>query len=74
MKPKNIAKQGIVIEFKKVYEDEKPEDVLEGALNQIREKKYAAELEAAGVKDILKLAVAFQGKKLWVKQDQTSVM
>ncbi|MCP4112662.1 MAG: AAA family ATPase [Desulfobacteraceae bacterium] len=74
LKPKNIAKQGIVIEFKKVYEDEKPEDVLEDALNQIRDRKYAAELEAAGVKDILKLAVAFQGKKLWVKQDQTSVM
>ncbi|MCP4105678.1 MAG: AAA family ATPase [Desulfobacteraceae bacterium] len=68
LKPKNLSRQGIVIEFKKVYEGDTSENVLEEALKQIEEKKYAAELEAAGVKDILKLAVAFKGKELWVKQ------
>ncbi|MCP4113180.1 MAG: AAA family ATPase [Desulfobacteraceae bacterium] len=72
LKPKDAAKQGIIIEFKKVHENETPEDVLKSALEQIEEKKYAEELEASGVKNILKLAVAFQGKKLWVRQEQNS--
>ncbi|MCP4104091.1 MAG: AAA family ATPase [Desulfobacteraceae bacterium] len=67
LKPKDLNRQGIIIEFKKVYEDETHEDVLDQALKQIEDKEYAAELEAAGVKDILKIAVVFQGKKLWVK-------
>ncbi len=69
LKPKDVSRQGIIIEFKKVYEDETHEDVLDQALKQIENKQYATELEAAGVEDILKLAVAFQGKKLWVKQE-----
>ncbi len=68
LKPKYQGRQGIVIEFKKVYEGETPEDVLEEALKQIEEKKYVTELEAAGVRDILKLAIAFRGKELWVRQ------
>ncbi len=72
LKPKEPGRQGIVIEFKKVYENDTPEEVLDAALKQIEDKKYAAELEASGIKDILKLAVAFQGKELWVKQENTS--
>ncbi|MCP4108282.1 MAG: AAA family ATPase [Desulfobacteraceae bacterium] len=67
LKPKDTAKQGIIIEFKKVYEDDSPEDVLEEALNQIEDKKYVAELEGGGIKNILKIAVVFRGKELWVK-------
>ncbi len=68
LKPEDGSKQGIVIEFKKVYENETPEQVLEDALKQIEEKKYATELEAAGITDILKLAIAFRGKELWIRQ------
>ena len=60
---------GIIIEFKKVDEEdnETPEQTLERAIAQIEEKKYAAELEAAGIRKILKIAVAFQGKELWMR-------
>ncbi len=67
LKPKDLNRQGIIIEFKKVYKNEKPEDVLKDALKQIEDRKYETELKAAGVKDVLKIAVAFRGKKLWVK-------
>ncbi len=68
--PKERGQQGIILEFKRVYDDEKPETVLEQALQQIRDKAYATELEAAGVNDILRLAVAFRGKELWLKQGE----
>jgi hypothetical protein len=41
--------------------------VLNDALKQIEDRGYEAELTAAGVTDILKIAVAFKGKSLWVK-------
>ncbi|MCP4351438.1 MAG: hypothetical protein GY795_38720 [Desulfobacterales bacterium] len=68
LKPKDVSRQGIIIEFKKVHEDETHEDVLDQALKQIEDKEYASELGAAGVEDILKIAVVFREKKLWVKQ------
>ena len=39
---------------------------VETALQQINEKKYDAELNAAGVKTIYKYGVAFSGKKVEV--------
>ncbi|MDM8537842.1 AAA family ATPase [Desulfobacterales bacterium HSG17] len=67
--PKDRKEKGIILEFKKVNERKKesPEKALERAMKQIEEKKYAAELEAAGIKDIMKIAIAFKGKELWVK-------
>lgn len=66
--PKDRAKNGIILEFKKVNERKKesPEQTLERAMKQIESRKYAGELEAAGVKNIMKIAIAFQGKKLWM--------
>jgi len=49
-----------------------PEDALREALEQIEKRGYAAELEAAGIRKILKLAVVFRGKELWVKQGNES--
>ncbi|GAK53224.1 hypothetical protein U14_04489 [Candidatus Moduliflexus flocculans] len=68
LRPKNPEKQGIIIEFKRVYDDETPEDVLTAALRQIQERRYLAELDAAGIHSHLQLAVAFRGKELWVRQ------
>ncbi|QTA80133.1 AAA ATPase-like domain-containing protein, nuclease domain-containing [Desulfonema limicola] len=70
MKPKDKDKTGIIIEFKKVDKEknESHEKAMEAALKQIEEKNYASELQAAGIRDILKLAVVFQGKELWVRK------
>ncbi len=71
MKPKDIKAQGIIIEFKKI--ETKSEDaykeVLEDALGQIEKRGYASELEAVGITDILKIAVAFRGKELWLTSE-----
>ena len=52
LKPKDPAKSGIIIEFKRVYDSEKPEHVLSQALKQIEEKSYTAEFEEAGIKGL----------------------
>jgi len=73
LKPKNSKRTGIIIEFKRV--EKKAEDayktVLKDALKQIEERGYAAELQASGITDILEIAVAFKGKKLWMKHRKT---
>jgi hypothetical protein len=71
--PKNIngGQKGIIFEFKKANPiiDENIEDALNGAVRQIEEKKYEAELLEAGIKkdDIIKIAVAFKGKDVSMK-------
>ena len=65
--PKNIAKYpGLVVEFKIVGKNESPEDTLVAAHAQIIEKKYASELEAQGATRILKWAIAFKGKEVFL--------
>ena len=67
MTPKVRNKRGIVMEFKRLRKGEKMERQLEVALKQIKEKDYGAEMPAEGVKEILKLAIVFDGKKLQVR-------
>ena len=66
--PKDISKQGIIIEFKKINEflDDTIEDATKEALEQIEEKKYEAELIAKGIKNIVKLAIVFKNKEVQV--------
>ncbi|OQX09992.1 MAG: hypothetical protein BWK80_46230 [Desulfobacteraceae bacterium IS3] len=68
MKPKDRAGKGIILEFKKIGTEKENahEQVLKDALEQIENCGYTAELESVGIKDILKIAVAFRGKELWV--------
>lgn len=63
--PKNRTKPGIVLEFKAVdsYEKETLELAARHALEQIENNKYEAELRALGLQKILKLGIAFKGKK-----------
>ncbi|MCP4751555.1 MAG: AAA family ATPase, partial [Proteobacteria bacterium] len=74
MQPKDIKKRGIIMEFKRIDEkrggkmgDDVPEKTLNEALKQIEARQYETEMNAAGVNDILKLAIAFKGKELWVR-------
>ena len=70
LKPKDKEKTGIIIEFKRV-EKESHKQVLKNALQQIRDRGYSAELKASGITNIMEIAVAFKGKKLWMKHKRT---
>jgi Predicted AAA-ATPase/PD-(D/E)XK nuclease superfamily len=67
--PSQPGRAGAAIELKRVLEDrgESPEDALASALEQIDARDYAAELRAAGAAPIRKVAIAFAGKRVWVR-------
>ncbi|MEG1750127.1 MAG: PD-(D/E)XK nuclease domain-containing protein, partial [Tannerellaceae bacterium] len=69
MRPRDIRRQGVIMELKVCESDygDTPESVLASALKQIEDKNYAATLRAAGVTDILRMAITFDGKRVWVK-------
>jgi hypothetical protein len=66
--PKDINKKGIIIEFKKVDEEDEEdlEKAVKAALKQIKEKDYKRELTDRGVTDIIEVGIAFQGKNVLV--------
>ncbi|KKQ33041.1 MAG: hypothetical protein US49_C0003G0069 [candidate division TM6 bacterium GW2011_GWF2_37_49] len=68
--PKNPKLRGIIMEFKKVTDliDNSLDKAVEIALTQIDDKKYATELLARGVENIVKLGIAFDGKRVLVKE------
>lgn len=64
--PRDKAKLGIIIEFKRI-KDTAPKTIDEGvneALKQIEENKYEEELKDRDINNILKLAIVFKGKKV----------
>lgn len=70
MRPKDIRKQAFIMELKVCDTDfgDTVESVLDEALKQIEQKQYAATLRAAGITDILCLAITFDGKRVWAKK------
>ncbi len=68
--PRDIKKIGYVIEFKSVdpEDNETTNSALTAALKQIEDKKYDTELIERGIKNIKKLAIAFSGKSVTVKE------
>lgn len=68
--PRDFKSKGIVIEFKKFSKlrNESVEDGLARALVQIREKQYSKELRDRGITDIIELAIVFDGKQVWVRE------
>ncbi len=73
--PKNLTKIGYVIEFKSVDKDdnETVDMALDAALKQIEDKKYEIELVERGIKRIKKLAIAFSGKEVFVREPGSSL-
>lgn len=68
--PRDTTKLGIILEFKKAGADcpETIEEAAHNALKQINEKQYDVELQDRGIKQVLKLGIAFQGKQVCIKQ------
>lgn len=58
-----------VLELKRLMRssNETVEQGLDAALQQIRERNYAAELEARGASPVLRYGVVFDGKRVWVR-------
>ncbi len=63
MAPLDETKRGIILEFKKVEDYDDLEKATDDALNQIRKKKYAKDLRAKKIDNIVSYGIAFQGKK-----------
>ena len=67
--PQNKKDPGFIFEFKHTNDGLKDLNSLaEEALIQIEEKKYDTELQSLGVKNIIKIGIAFCGKKAVVKR------
>jgi hypothetical protein len=66
--PKDKTKKAIIMELKTIRKNETKDEALESALNQIEERKYETEILKRGINDIDKLAVVFDGKRVWVRQ------
>jgi len=61
---------GFVLEFKKLDTNGKEtlQKAFQKAFLQMEEKKYSNELKQKGITTIKKLAIIFQGKKVWVRE------
>ena len=68
MRPKTPGRPGVVMEFKVPFDDETIEQALLEAAQQIRERQYAVEVASAGASPVYEYAMAFDGKRAWVKR------
>ena len=69
--PRESKYPGIIMElkWKNGIDDELLEKLSWEALNQINDKKYDFEMSSDGIENILKLGIAFSGKKVRVKAE-----
>jgi hypothetical protein len=74
IRPMNPGKPAAVLELKVARKGEKtPAAALREGLEQIRERGYEAELLSAGASAVHAFAVAFDGKRVWVKAGDRAV-
>jgi hypothetical protein len=68
IRARDPGKPAAVLELKVARKGKKtPAAALREGLGQIRERRYAAEMEAAGASVVHAFAVAFDGKRVWVR-------
>jgi hypothetical protein len=68
IRPAKAGRPGVVLELKAAKPSRKtPEQALKEALDQIRENDYGSELRAAGASPVHAFAIAFDGKRVWVR-------
>ncbi len=68
MRPKTAGQPGVVMEFKVPLGKETPEQALVKAAEQVRNRKYATDLVAAGASPVYEYTMVFNGKQAWVKR------
>lgn len=68
LRPKDLKNPGYVMELKVYYPqmNKTVEETLASALAQIEKKQYAVALQQAGVTEIVKMAITFDGKRVWI--------
>lgn len=65
--PKDIEQLGIILEFKTVLDENTPLPIAaEQAIQQINQRQYVTELQNRGLQHILKMGLAFRGKKVYI--------
>jgi len=67
MIPKTPGKPGVVLEFKVPDKRKSVDATLKDAATQVRKRKYATEVAAAGADPVYEYAIVFDGKEAWVK-------
>lgn len=69
--PRDKSEAGLVIEFKKysLDNDRNLKDSADQALEQIENKEYEAEIKNQGINKVIKVGIAFRGKKLEIKSN-----
>lgn len=67
LRPKGGKGQAVIMELKRLRPTETVEKALSSALQQIEDKRYDAILRQDGFTDILKMAITFDGKRVWIK-------
>lgn len=67
LKPFNKNKTGYIMELKSVKKGEHVEGKIKEAVKQLSDRYYEADLEKSGIKDIIKIAVVFEGKNVIFK-------
>ncbi len=66
--PRTAGRAGVVLELKVPDEDEAVDAALDGALRQLADREYAAELRARGADPVHELAAVFDGKRAYVRR------
>ncbi len=67
LRPKDGKGQAVIMELKRLRPKETVEKALSSALQQIEDKQYDTILREDGFTDILKMAITFDGKQVWIK-------
>jgi hypothetical protein len=68
MTPKDRLKPGIILEMKKIRTSENAQTAIASALAQIENRQYETLLRQQGCQNIMKLAVTFDGKRVWARK------
>jgi hypothetical protein len=70
--PKDKSKQAVIMELKSIdtFNNETKDQTLDAALQQIEDRQYEAALRQQGCTNIMKVAVTFDGKRVWAKTEK----